>query len=153
MDRLGLRADELRQAHPGLIWCSLPGFGRTDRRAGLQGWEGVVCSAAALYPLSQHQPTGGPLFSAIPYASNFAGLIAAHSVVAALLARSRSGMGDAIEVALYDAAAESLKAIDARDVTSLMNSGETLDTACESCHRNYWYRIPPPEGAAGSERK
>ena len=93
MDRLGLRADELRQAHPGLIWCSLPGFGRTDRRAGLQGWEGVVCSAAALYPLSQHQPTGGPLFSAIPYASNFAGLIAAHSVVAALLARSRSGMG------------------------------------------------------------
>jgi hypothetical protein len=54
---------------------------------------------------------------------------------------------------LYDAAAESLKAIDARDVTSLMNSGETLDTACESCHRNYWYRTPPPEAAAGSERK
>ena len=54
---------------------------------------------------------------------------------------------------LYDAAAESLKAIDAHDVTSLMNSGETLDTACESCHRNYWYRTPPPEGAAGSERK
>jgi len=54
---------------------------------------------------------------------------------------------------LYDAAAESLKAIDARDVTSLMNSGETLDSACESCHRNYWYRTPPPESAAGSERK
>jgi len=54
---------------------------------------------------------------------------------------------------LYDAAVESLKAIDAHDVTSLMNSGETLDTACESCHRNYWYRTPPPEGAGGSERK
>ena len=54
---------------------------------------------------------------------------------------------------LHDAAAESLKAIEARDVTSLMNSGETLDTACESCHRNYWYRTPPPESAAGSERK
>ena len=53
----------------------------------------------------------------------------------------------------YQAAVESLKAIDAHDVTSLMNSGETLDTACESCHRNYWYRTPPPEGAGGSERK
>ena len=54
---------------------------------------------------------------------------------------------------LHDAAAESLRAIEAHDVTSLMNSGETLDTACESCHRNYWYRTPPPESAAGSERK
>jgi hypothetical protein len=54
---------------------------------------------------------------------------------------------------LHDAALESLRAIDARDVTALMNSGETLDTACESCHRNYWYRTPPPDNAAGSERK
>jgi len=54
---------------------------------------------------------------------------------------------------LQDAAAESLKAIDARDVTGLMNSGETLDSACESCHRNYWYRTPPPDAASGSVRQ
>ena len=45
---------------------------------------------------------------------------------------------------LQDAASESLKAIDARDVTALMNAGEVLDAACESCHRSYWYRTPPP---------
>lgn len=44
---------------------------------------------------------------------------------------------------LQNAAAESLKAIDARDVTALMNAGEVLDAACESCHRSYWYRTPP----------
>lgn len=54
---------------------------------------------------------------------------------------------------LHDAAMESLKAIDARDVTALMNAGETLDTACESCHRTYWYRTPPPENSAGSVRE
>jgi len=54
---------------------------------------------------------------------------------------------------LQDAATESLKAIDARDVTGLMNSGETLDSACESCHRNYWYRTPPPDAASGSVRQ
>ena len=54
---------------------------------------------------------------------------------------------------LHDAASDALKAVEARDVNALMNTGETLDSACESCHRNYWYRTPPPENAAGSERK
>lgn len=54
---------------------------------------------------------------------------------------------------LHDAATESLKAIESRDVTGLMNSGETLDSACESCHRNYWYRTPPPDNGGGSVRK
>jgi hypothetical protein len=54
---------------------------------------------------------------------------------------------------LHDAATESLRAVEARDVTALVNSGETLDAACESCHRNYWYRTPPPDSAAGSQRK
>ncbi len=43
---------------------------------------------------------------------------------------------------LQEAAAQSLKAIDAKDVTALLNAGETLDAACESCHREYWYRVP-----------
>lgn len=54
---------------------------------------------------------------------------------------------------LHDAAMESLKAIDAKDVNALMNAGETLDAACESCHRNYWYRVPPPAGESGSVRQ
>jgi hypothetical protein len=54
---------------------------------------------------------------------------------------------------LHDAAIESLAAVEAKDVTALMNSGETLDAACESCHRNYWYRTPPPDAAAGSPRQ
>jgi len=108
MARLGLTHAELRQSNPGLVWCSLPGFAHDDARAGLPAWEGVICAAAALYPQSQHETTGGPLFSAIPYASNFAGFLAAHSIVAALLQRNRTGCGDAIEVALFDAAAEAI---------------------------------------------
>lgn len=52
---------------------------------------------------------------------------------------------------LQDAAAESLKAIDARDVTALMNAGEKLDAACESCHRSYWYRTPPAGGVTNPQ--
>jgi hypothetical protein len=45
---------------------------------------------------------------------------------------------------LQDAALVVLKAIDARDVDALFESGETLDQACETCHKKYWY----PESAA-----
>ena len=72
--------------------------------------------------------------------------------IEALLAKDPSAWATRAHT-LHDAATASLKAIDAHDVTSLMDSGETLDTACENCHRNYWYRTPPPEGSAGSERK
>jgi hypothetical protein len=41
---------------------------------------------------------------------------------------------------LHDAALESLAAIDARDVQQLLNAGDVLDKACESCHQVYWYR-------------
>lgn len=53
---------------------------------------------------------------------------------------------------LYDAAMESLKAIDAKDVNALLAAGETLDASCESCHRAYWYRVAPPDTSAGSVR-
>ena len=43
---------------------------------------------------------------------------------------------------LHDAAMESLKAIDAKDKTALLYSGDGLDKACENCHLKYWY---PPD--------
>lgn len=41
--------------------------------------------------------------------------------------------------ALQDAAALTLKAIDAKDVEALTNAGGEIDTACEACHLKYWY--------------
>ena len=41
---------------------------------------------------------------------------------------------------LHDAAMSALKAIDARNLDEYIAAGETLDQACESCHKNYWYR-------------
>lgn len=46
---------------------------------------------------------------------------------------------------LYDMAANSLEAANARDVDALLESGATLDLACERCHLTYWY--PNDEGA------
>jgi hypothetical protein len=46
---------------------------------------------------------------------------------------------------LQDAAMVALNAVEAKDVEALLNSGEGIDQACESCHLKYWY--PPKEAS------
>jgi cytochrome c556 len=40
---------------------------------------------------------------------------------------------------LHEAAMESVRAIDAKDPEAVSNAGGTIDAACESCHRAFWY--------------
>jgi crotonobetainyl-CoA:carnitine CoA-transferase CaiB-like acyl-CoA transferase len=106
MERFGLGRDQLLSAAPRLIYCSLPGFPSDDPRAHLPAWEGVVEAAAGLYLPNPERPQDGPVFNAIPVASSYAAFIAAHAVVAALIARERDGLGQAVEVSLFDACFE-----------------------------------------------
>jgi crotonobetainyl-CoA:carnitine CoA-transferase CaiB-like acyl-CoA transferase len=107
MDRLGLGAEAILAASPGVVYCSMPGFAADDPRAAVPGWEGVVSAAAAAYsPLArptsppEHSP---PVFSAVPIASAFAAFLAAAGVTAALRARPRLGRGQRLEIPLFDA--------------------------------------------------
>ena len=115
---LGLGPDELLGADPRLVYCSLPGFGSTDRHAGVAGWEGILHAATAGYrPLNEHwDPTGrvnadvsdrtAPLATPITTASNFGGMLGAFAIVAALIARERTGRGQRVELPLVEAMAE-----------------------------------------------
>lgn len=44
---------------------------------------------------------------------------------------------------LHDAGVQNRDAADARDLKKLLDAGEALDTACENCHKKYWYRDDP----------
>ncbi len=112
MDRLGLGYDAMQAANPRLVYCSIPGFSGDDARASMRGWEGIVSAATSIYrPPRRFGPAGpiidtDPSFAATPLLSTYAAAIAAHAVVAALLARDRSGRGQRVEVSLFDAAYE-----------------------------------------------
>ena len=118
MTRLGLGPDELVAANPRLIYCSLPAFGSWDPDRAEPGWEGTVQSKTAGYrPLREHwDPTGrykatvadpaAPLYTPLPTASNFSGLLGALSIVMALIARERTGRGQRVEVPMVEAIAE-----------------------------------------------
>ena len=112
MDRLGLGYDAMQAANPRLVYCSIPGFSGDDARASMRGWEGIVSAATSIYrPPRRFGPAGpitdtDPSFTATPLLSTYAAAIAAHTVVAALLARDQSGRGQRVEVSLFDAAYE-----------------------------------------------
>ena len=108
MERFGLGEADMRAANPRLIYCSLPGFSPDDPRAGLRAWEGVLVAATAnCDPRVGEEPANWdwerPSYSALPMASNFAGYLGATGIVAAAIARERTGRGQLVEVPLYDA--------------------------------------------------
>ncbi|MFN8526008.1 MAG: CoA transferase [Chloroflexota bacterium] len=103
MDRLGLGYSLLAASHPRLIYCSLPGFAADDPRAGLPGWEGVVAAAAATYRPPLGEPDADPAYTALQIPSHFAALQAAVAIAVALVARERTGLGQRIEMPLFDA--------------------------------------------------
>lgn len=111
MSRLGLGYAELSAASPRLVYCSLPGFGTTDPRAGLPGWEGVIDAATGNCRIRageapEHWDTSRPTYSSVPGASTAAAFLAAVAVVSALVERNQSGRGQHIEVPLFDAVFE-----------------------------------------------
>jgi crotonobetainyl-CoA:carnitine CoA-transferase CaiB-like acyl-CoA transferase len=113
MDRLGLGAEMCTAANPALVYCSIPGFASDDPRRDVAAWEGVVGAATDMYPsisqlLEADDPRTcvdpvRPVLTALALASNFAGFHAATAIVMALIERQRSGLGQRIEVPMFDA--------------------------------------------------
>ena len=101
MERLGLGPQAMTEANPRLIYCSLPGFASDDPRAGLRAWEGVVGAATATYP--PYLDTDTPIYTPLPFSSSYAAFLTAVSVAMALNARERDGIGQVVEVPLFDA--------------------------------------------------
>ncbi|WP_313806696.1 CaiB/BaiF CoA-transferase family protein [Sphingobium sp.] len=107
MDRLQLGPAAMTKANPELIYASLPGFGKDDPRAHEAGWEGIIGAATGHFAPGSVLPTVGATriaeFSPLPLASVFAAFIALNAITSALIARERDGLGQTIEVPLYNA--------------------------------------------------
>ncbi len=108
MDRLGLGPGESINGTSRLIYCSIPGFAPDDPRARMQAWEGILDAATDnCIPRAGEEPPGWdwsrPFFSAVPLASNFGAFLGATGIVMALIARERTGLGQHVEVPMFDA--------------------------------------------------
>lgn len=100
--RLGLDYPSLRQRHPRLIYCSISGFGQDGPRSAQPGYDAVMQAEGGL--MSVTGDTGGPPFRlGVAIADLTAGLLAANGVALALYSRERTGSGQFVDVAMFDA--------------------------------------------------
>ncbi|SIS89935.1 CaiB/BaiF CoA transferase family protein [Phaeovulum vinaykumarii] len=101
--RFGLDAASLRAAHPGLVYCSITGFGQTGPYAGRAGYDFLIQGMSGIMSLTG-DPAGEPQKIGVAFTDIFAGLYAVIGIQAALAARGISGQGAHVDIALLDCA-------------------------------------------------
>lgn len=99
--KLGIDIEALLAAQPGLVVCSISGYGRAAPPAA--ALDMVVQAGAGLMALVEGPTDSGPLKTGFSYGDLTAAHVAAFAVLAALAERDRSGRGQLIDVAMHDA--------------------------------------------------
>ena len=101
LDRLGLGYDDLQAVAPGLIYCSITGFGAGEGAA-LPGYDLLVQALGGLMSITG-APDGEPQKVGVALVDVLAGLFATVGILAALRHRDRTGEGQRVEVNLFSA--------------------------------------------------
>ena len=104
LQRWGLASEDLRDANPRLIVCSISAFARGSARAGDPGYDAMIQASGGLMSITggAEEEGGEPQKVGVAIADIMCGMYAATAIIAALHERSNSGRGQAIEVPLYD---------------------------------------------------
>lgn len=102
MAELGLGYESLAAENPGLVYCSVTGFGGSGAGAELPGYDLLVQALGGLMSITG-EPEGEPLKVGVALVDVVAGLYAAVGILAALEHRRESGEGQLVEVDLLSA--------------------------------------------------
>jgi len=99
--RLGLGHEELSRLNPRLVYCSISGFGSHGPYADLQGYEGVVMAkTGVLWHVAGLAGGERPAFPSALYGSYPATQLALQGILAALIERKDSGLGQHVETSV-----------------------------------------------------
>lgn len=101
--KYGLDYDSLAKINPKLIYCSITGFGQTGPYAHRAGYDFIIQGMAGLMSVTG-EPDGQPQKVGVAVTDVFTGVYSATAILAALLQRGRTGLGQHIDMALMDVA-------------------------------------------------
>jgi crotonobetainyl-CoA:carnitine CoA-transferase CaiB-like acyl-CoA transferase len=104
MERLGFGYQELCKDHPGLIYCSLSGFGRTGPYRHRRGFDLMAQAMSGIMSFTGERPDGPPVKCGPPLSDITAGILAAMGILAAYTHRLKTGEGQWVETSLFEAA-------------------------------------------------
>ena len=142
LDRHGLGYEQLNSDCPGLIYCSITGFGHTGPYASRSGYDFLIQAMGGIMSVTG-DPDGEPTKVGVAVADLMAGMYATVAILAALRHRDETGKGQRIDLSLLDA-----------QVAWLSNAGQYYLTSGERTPRlgNAHPMIVPYQAFAASDR-
>lgn len=105
LPRYGLGYEDLAKVHPGLIYCSVTGFGHSGPYRDRPGYDFMIQGMGGMMSITGERddlPGGGPQKAGMPIADIMTGMYATVAVCAALVHRAQSGKGQHLDLALFD---------------------------------------------------
>jgi len=104
VDRLGLGYETVRKINPGLIFCSISGYGQDGPMRDYPAIDQIIQSVSGLMGLSG-EPDSGPMRVGFPIVDTYSALLAAFAIQAAYIQRERDPerRGQYIDMSMLDA--------------------------------------------------
>jgi len=105
LKKYGLDYDSLKQLNPGLIYCSITGFGYSGPYQDRPGYDLLIQALGGLMSITgeaDDQPGGGPQRAGVAVTDLFTGLYSTIGVLGALHHKEKTGEGQHIDMALLD---------------------------------------------------
>jgi crotonobetainyl-CoA:carnitine CoA-transferase CaiB-like acyl-CoA transferase len=103
MLRLGLDYETCAAANPRLIYCSMSAYGRSGPHADRVGFDSIAQAESGFLAMNGPPESQG-VRAAAPVMDIGCGLMACNAILAAVVARARTGRGQAIDLSLFDSA-------------------------------------------------
>jgi crotonobetainyl-CoA:carnitine CoA-transferase CaiB-like acyl-CoA transferase len=103
--KYGLDYPSLKPLNPGLVYCSITGFGQTGPYRYKPGYDFMIQGIGGLMSITgepDEHPGGGPMKVGVAVADVFTGLYGTIAILGALSHRDRTGAGQHIDLALLD---------------------------------------------------
>ena len=101
LDRMGLGYEAVREVNPGIIYCSISGYGRTGPMADMPGYDLIIQAYSGLMNLTG-DPNGSPMRVGFSLVDLFTGMMAYGAIMTALHHREKTGEGQWIDTSLLD---------------------------------------------------
>lgn len=102
MEKFGMGYEQLKKTNPGLIYCSISGFGRTGPYADKGGFDLIAQGMSGLMSVTGEEGRP-PIKAGSPVADINAGILAALGIAAAYAEKQRTGLGQAVDTSLFEA--------------------------------------------------
>jgi crotonobetainyl-CoA:carnitine CoA-transferase CaiB-like acyl-CoA transferase len=101
LEKFGLDFATLHELNPRLIYCSITGFGQTGSMRDKPGYDFMIQALGGLMSITG-EPEGEPMKTGVAVVDLFAGQNAIIAILAALQARTLTGQGQHLDIALFD---------------------------------------------------